>query len=355
MPAWTLAVDELECCLVMVFAYIAGQKLGFENPDDPFDKIPAWDTSVNGPRMGGKEFLEKHMSPATIGEGSAEWQKREDAIFEQITKGNIPDFMKEPQYVHVTFKGADGVMHIASYRVMPDYLAIGTNDDYVLVPMTGITAQKICDKMGFTLPTAQMVDQIYGTANKAGTTVAGEPRHYYNLPGDAAKGIKPDPPILPNTKGPGMEDLQKFREKEGFDAWSNGDKAKLQTSTWSYAEHDLAIKDGRPDQSALVAGHKKDIIAGSHVGHEKNLAIYGLYDSKGVPMNGKGGNPFYSHHSQNYADYSHGARMVDQYMVLDGNMVKVADVMADKNLAKGLTGAEGAIKDGGRVPGVARP
>jgi hypothetical protein len=351
MPAWELAIDELECCLVQVFAYWAGQKLGDENPDDPFDKIPTWDASVDGPRVGGKEFMEKFMSPAVIAENSPEWKAREEAIYEQITKGNIPDFMREPQYVHVTFKGDDGQVHVASYRVMPDYLAIGTNDDYVLVPMSGRTAQRICDTMGFTLPTAQMVDQIYGTAQKTGTAITGEPRHYYKAQ-------------LPSTSGADMQHLQDFRTANGLDTMTDTQKKGLQMSTWAYAEHDLAIKDGRPGQSSLVAGHKKDIIAAEHgPGREGKLAIYGLYDSKGVPMNAveaqdgsrMKGIPFYSNHSQDYSDYSHGARMVDQYMMLDGKMMKVADVMADPEMAKGITGLEGDMKDAGRVPGVPRP
>lgn len=48
---------------------------------------------------------------------------------------------------------------------MPDYLAIGSNDDFVRIPMDPKTAQKIADQTGTSLPTTKMVDDIYKQAD----------------------------------------------------------------------------------------------------------------------------------------------------------------------------------------------
>ena len=43
---------------------------------------------------------------------------------------------------------------------MCDYLAVGSDDDFVRVPLTPQTAQKIADRLGCVLPTRKLVDAI---------------------------------------------------------------------------------------------------------------------------------------------------------------------------------------------------
>ncbi|MFO1512715.1 MAG: hypothetical protein U1F83_07355 [Verrucomicrobiota bacterium] len=52
----------------------------------------------------------------------------------------------------------------ATYYVTPDYLAVGTDADYFLTPLTPLTAQFIADQLDCTLPTRKMVDAIYAAA-----------------------------------------------------------------------------------------------------------------------------------------------------------------------------------------------
>ncbi len=59
------------------------------------------------------------------------------------------------------FQDASGNNHICIYEVMPDYLAIGSNEDYCRIPMGPITAQKIADLFGAIMPTSKLVDDIY--------------------------------------------------------------------------------------------------------------------------------------------------------------------------------------------------
>ncbi len=90
-------------------------------------------------------------------------QAREDTIFKHIATGNIPDFLRVLDTITVT-KTIGNANYTLEYYVTPDYLAIGSNGDYFLMPMTPILAQKIVNFLGCTLPTKQMVDQIYTKA-----------------------------------------------------------------------------------------------------------------------------------------------------------------------------------------------
>ena len=58
-------------------------------------------------------------------------------------------------------RAADGRKHRGRFWIMPDYLAIGADDDFVRIPMSPITAQSVADKFGCLLPTRKMVDEIY--------------------------------------------------------------------------------------------------------------------------------------------------------------------------------------------------
>ena len=77
---------------------------------------------------------------------------REEAIASEIGRGNIPDFLRTFQSITVTAKGKAGKYHTANYEVMPDYLAVGSDADFVRVPMSPLTAQRIADIFGCALP-----------------------------------------------------------------------------------------------------------------------------------------------------------------------------------------------------------
>jgi len=98
--------------------------------------------------MGGKFFAE------TVADLPP--KAREAAIVQEILRGNIPDFLR----TFVTIKVGDGV----AYEVMPDYLAIGTDADFVRMPMMPQSAAIIATAFGCTLPTRKMVNDIYAQA-----------------------------------------------------------------------------------------------------------------------------------------------------------------------------------------------
>src|SRR5262249_53237320 len=100
--------------------------------------------------MGGSEFMDavKDFDPA----------QRERAIYLDLTAGNLPEFLRTLVPVRIT--APDGQGPAAVVHVMPDYLAIGSNDDYVRVPMNFYTATAVAREWGFVLPTSRIVDAI---------------------------------------------------------------------------------------------------------------------------------------------------------------------------------------------------
>jgi hypothetical protein len=89
---------------------------------------------------------------------------------------------------------------------------------------------------------------------------------------------------------------------------------------------------------ALVAGHKKDVVISARLaGTTNKVAIYGWHRTNGVPIQ-----PLYTGHAADWVDYSHGIRLVQQRMTVNGEPKTVAEVLADPKLA-GLISDEGVI------------
>ncbi len=219
------------------------------------------------------------------------------AVLDEITRGNIPDFLKNFKEVKVNFKTKDGKEHTASYYAMPDYLAIGNNDDFVRVPMTPMAAQKIAEMYGCQLPTKKMVDDIYSQAT-----------------------IKLNP--------------QPISVDRGISKISN------------FAEHQKMVEKQRAGQplGALTAGDKKDVVITNMLDQaaakgKKQVAIYGWHQKNGKPIQ-----PLSTIHNYYHVDYSHGIRLIKDTMVVDGKTVKVADVLKDAELSKAIS-YEGTIKN----------
>ena len=73
--------------------------------------------------------------------------------------------MKEWFPVNVQIKdSATGRIIKASFYVAPDYLCVGTDDDWARVNITPRAAQKIADSIQCFLPTRKMVNDIYKAA-----------------------------------------------------------------------------------------------------------------------------------------------------------------------------------------------
>jgi hypothetical protein len=84
--------------------------------------------------------------------------EREAAIRNELLAGNVPGFLRRLQPVTLSSRGADGVTIHVTACVSPDYLAIGSDDDFLLIPMRLETALLVASRYGFTLPTRRLVD-----------------------------------------------------------------------------------------------------------------------------------------------------------------------------------------------------
>lgn len=211
---------------------------------------------------------------------------REAAIYEAIAAGNVPSFARAFADVPL----AHG-KHAGAVRVALDYAAIGTDDDFVRIPMSPITAQRLADLFGSALPTRRLVDAIYRAAP---IKLAPSP-------------LPPGPPMMSNDY---------------------------------YRRHHESVEKQRAGRGAgkLIAGHKKDVVVTKRlVARHDRVAIYGWHRGEGHPIQ-----PLSLVHEATYADYSHGIRWVSGTMVVDGVERRVADVARDPELAA-LVSDEGPL------------
>ena len=224
---------------------------------------------------------------------------REEMIFQQITGGNVPEFMRN--LVPVTVTVAFGpTSHTLVYYVIPDYLAIGSDEDYFLMPMTPLLAQRIADTARCSLPTKKMVDDVYRAA-----------------------AVKLAPQPIPPS--PEMVTIPVFSQHND--------------SVWQQRSAMI----GQKPLGELVGGDKKDVIISNRIFFNlkpttpKPVVIYGWHKLDGNTVQ-----PVYNGHQETYADYSHGFRLVQKNMILDGVDVDMCTILADSSLSR-LLSDEGVI------------
>ena len=156
--------------------------------------------------------------------------EREEKILAEVKAGNVPSFLRTLVPVSVSTSSVK-----ATYFVAPDYLAIGSDDDFFVTPLTPLTAQAIADRLDCVLPTAKMVDDIYAHAT-----------------------VKLKPAPIPPS--PAM------------------------TTVAVFLRHNEMVRAERGDRplGALVAGHKKDVVIANKVFMTPGkVAIYGWHKSRG--------------------------------------------------------------------------
>ncbi|MEO0814690.1 MAG: peptidoglycan-binding domain-containing protein, partial [Myxococcota bacterium] len=84
----------------------------------------------------------------------------EQAIIDAFLSGNVPDHMRQLVPFSVTRHGME-----VEFYTLPDVIAIGSNDDYVAIPMWRQSAEVIAERTGTALPTPQMVYDRYEHAD----------------------------------------------------------------------------------------------------------------------------------------------------------------------------------------------
>jgi hypothetical protein len=221
---------------------------------------------------------------------------REQAIETELTEGNFPEFLTRLKPVRLAHRFEDGKTKTVTVFAMPDYLSVGSDRDYLLTPMNLHTAVETALRLGFILPTKKIVDAIFAQAE-----------------------VRCAPEPMP--AGPEMRSTAYYVK--------HNQKIKRQLTS-------LACTPG-----SLVSGHKKDVVLTNRLirSHGK-IAIYGWHRPSGVPIQ-----PLSTIHGANYADYSHGIRLVSDVVLIDDEPRSVYDVLEDPKLAS-------LVSDEGAMPGV---
>jgi hypothetical protein len=207
---------------------------------------------------------------------------------EEISKGNLPEFLRKLVPVELQCELENGEHLAATIFVTPDYLAIGSDSDFLRIPMNLHTAVTIAERFGFILPTRKMVDAIYLQSN------------YHLMP-------------QPLPAGPQMR------------------------STEYYSTHNQLIEDqmnamGAP-LGALVSGDKKDVVMSNRLAmNVGRIAIYGWHRGPGEPIQ-----PLSTVHGANYADYSHGIRLISEWALVNGKLQSIRQLLQDPARARVLS------------------
>jgi len=216
---------------------------------------------------------------------------REANILNEFLHGNIPDFLRKL----VPLTVSDGTNSI-TYLVTPDVLCLGSDADYVRMPMNPHTAQSIANQYDCTLPTTKIANCIW----------------------QAAVNRLPPAPWGPPYDG----DMQK---------------------TYRIGVHHTTINNqliGK-DPHALISGHKKDIVLTNHLypnNPNRRVAIYGWFMLTGTPIQGL--NP--TSHEDTYEDYSHGVRLIANDVTINGNPARMSDIFNSSSLCH-LVSDEGCL------------
>jgi len=212
---------------------------------------------------------------------------RDALLRAQLFAGNVPQFLRHTAPVSMT--GGDRAHPLElTLCVLPDYLAVGSDQDFFFVPLGLDAALEVAQRFGFELPTPRVVDAIY-----------------------AAAPVKLSPLPLP----PGEE----------------------MRSTAYVVRHSELIGEQRAALAAplgeLTAGDKKDLVLSSRLWTDPGkVAIYGWHRSVGLPIQ-----PLSTVHGARYADYSHGVRLVSDTVYVNGVRRSLHELLAEANTARLLT------------------
>ena len=231
----------------------------------------------------------KNIEPLTPITGTAfyksvaasKWQERDSLAVSAILFGNMPTFLKTFVKITTSIVSSSGKTINAYYFVSPDYVSIGTNNDWARIPLTPMAAQQLADSFGCFLPTRKMVDDIYNQA-----TVKLEP--------------------LP---------MFAFRDSS--------------ITMW---QHHLIIEGQRKGRAGLIAGIKKDVVLSGKIGRDakpNREAIYGWHKLDGKPIQ-----PLYTGHINWWVDYSHGIRLIYRKIWVNNKPMDYVAVLKDKTLQK---------------------
>ncbi|MFC3563416.1 hypothetical protein [Pedobacter jamesrossensis] len=241
--------------------------------------------------------LEGKAFALTINDSTLSLKDREDIILKEIRRGNVPDFLRNLYKLNIKADSTGAETVFISIFVLPDYLSIGSNNDFFYVPMTPILAQRIANLTNCILPTKSLVDDIH-----VGSEIKLKPQ-----PINPSKAMTTVPVFIAHTDSV-LNQLEPFLIKH--------------------------------TAGALTAGNKKDIIISNKIYGEPTprVVIYGWHK-----LDGKAIQPVYNKHTNTWADYSHGVRLIQNKIYINNKKTTLKRALTNPKLSRFFS-EEGVIK-----------
>lgn len=228
---------------------------------------------------------------------TADFWTLEDMIVDAVLSGNMPGELKFFQKIIFTTPIVDTIEilrkpHTIEMFVLPDYVAIGNDEDFVRMPMGPLAGQRIADSLDCILPTAFMVDRI----------------------AEASEGHIDIFPFRPLGNRNCMPIV--------FQDSNNAINAVMKAKGYKFGQ--------------FISGLKKDIVLTYKIltlsGMEKNVAIYGWHHPDGRTQQ-----PLHVKHGNFYADYSHGIRLISRTVIVDGKECDAREILESPALYRLLS------------------
>jgi hypothetical protein len=232
----------------------------------------------------------------SISDSSISLEQRENILFTEIITGNIPPFYRKLWAIKDTAI-INGQVQTVKYYALPDFMAIGSNSDYFYCPMRPQLAQKIADLLDCSLPTRKISDRIYKTAK-----------------------VKMMPQPIPPSKA--MVTVPIFEKH----------------TRMVHQQREQSIR--KYPLGSLVAGNKKDVVISNLIFNSKNqlrVAIYGWHKPDGKAIQ-----PLYNGHTTDHVDYSHGIRLIQNKLWINGKKSTLRAVLGSETFHP-LLSDEGVI------------
>ncbi len=209
--------------------------------------------------------------------------EREPRVLEEIARGNVPEFLRElvPVEVHGEVSGEASS---AKIYVTPDYMAIGSDEDFFRMPMSAPLAQQVADMLESSLPTRKIVNDIHSQADERLSPQPFSPEDYE------------------------IDTVEVFR----------------------LSHQAIQAQWGERELGKLISGIKKDIVVTAELPNRpppRRVAIYGWHWPDGTPIQ-----PLSLVHHEYYMDYSHGVRLVLNRVDMDGETMTIPEILAHPEL-----------------------
>lgn len=208
---------------------------------------------------------------------------REQAVRDELLQGNLPACARQLVPLQITAADSSGNLQRAIVFVMSDYLAIGSDSDFLRIPLQPDTAAEVAAASGCQLITPRISEAVFAAAT-----------------------LRLEPAPLTTAR----ESVATFFEHQQL------------------IEQQLQSLGADSRSRRLLCGLKKDVVLTRRLqGQPERVALYGWHRRNGSAIQ-----PLYVGHARTYVDYSHGVRLMSQQMLVNEQPMDVATVLQDERL-----------------------